>query len=741
MMLRTDWIDRTLAVAALAGTALVACSALAEIPGDFSTLSTAGTATFNGDVLICSGHPWIDVRCPSMAGGAVGDGIHDDTAAIQATIDAAIANNWPVNLSAGTYKVTSTLTIDYAGQASQGFRLMSRGATIDGRAIPAGPVLRVQCSGGAPGAPTDCFYFKQEGLLFVFADTSDYAVVVGNDDFSDAHNTIKFDHLNVNNRNTASAAGGCRFNYVLDSDLWVACVSAGGGAGLAFEQTQFSRISGSGTARGTGGRGLVLEQGFNYANTFFALDLEESPICLSITTPHDGQNTFVSPYFACTTAIDATASKHNVLINPTFAGNVVNRGPQSVGIEIIGNGNWSHWQFPAVASYIAVPIDDKTVLSSFNAPGNVLSVSLPAPGAVRAGWSMGFASDNGNGITVTPASGSILAGDKVLPSLTLGPGNYEYAELVSDGSQYRLTNASRNTRTANGVESRDWPGNWLYPASPGYAATLADNGTVLSSFNTVEGLTVILPSTAGLPSGWSIGFATDNGKRVTIETNGSGGGQILYPKSQASGVASLSLAGNQFEFLMLQYDGAGNFRVLQASPATAQAIGMAGTGSIGRWRFPAVSAYHAKLDDNGTAISSFNSPTTYMAVTLPSVETINAGWTIAVASDNNKSTSVQVEGGNGEQILVPGTLGAQSSLSLSSSTSGYELVTLQFDGSNFRVISATPLSANAAGMSVQIGTPPSSSAACQTGALQADGSYLYFCSAPNTWKRAVLSSF
>ena len=130
-----------------------------------------------------------------------------------------------------------------------------------------------------------------------------------------------------------------------------------------------------------------------------------------------------------------------------------------------------------------------------------------------------------------------------------------------------------------------------------------------------------------------------------------------------------------------------------------------------------------------------------MAVTLPPVGAITAGWTIAIASDNNKSTSVQVDGGGGEKILVPGTLGAQNSLSLSSNASGYELVTLQFDGSNFRILGMTPLSANAAGMSVLIGTPASSSAACQTGALQSDGSYLYFCSAPNTWKRAALSSF
>lgn len=739
-MSRTGWIDRALA-AALTGTALVSGSALAQAPGDFSTLAAQGAATFNGDVLICSGRPWIDVRCPNLAGGAVGDGNHDDTGAIQAAIDAGVANNWPVHLSAGTYKISAMVTIDYAGQAKSGFRLISEGATIDGRAIAAGPVLQVKCSGGVPGAPADCFYFKQEGVLFVLADTPGYAVAIGNDDFSDAHNTIKLDHLNINNRNTGSAAGGCRFNYVLDSDLWAACVSAGGGAGLALEQTQFSRISGSGTAQGTGGRGLVLENGYNYANTFLALDLEVSPVCLSITTPHDGQNTFVSPYFSCTTAVDATASKHNLLVNPTFAGTVVNRGPQSAGIEVIGNGNWAQWQFPAAATYTAVPIDDKTVLSSFNAPGNSLSVSLPAPDAVRAGWSIGLASDNGKGVTATPASGVILAGGKALPSLMLGPGNYEYAELVSDGSQYRLTGATRNTRTANGLESRDWPGNWLYPASPGYAATQADNGNVLSSFNTLNGLTVTLPSTAGLPSGWSIGFATDDGKNLTVHVNDTGGGQILYPKNRAGGITSLSLAGNQFEFLMLQYDGAGNFRILQASPATAQAIGMAGAGAVDRWLFPAASAYAAKLDDNGAAISSFNSPASFMTVTLPPIATVSAGWTIAVTSDNNKSASVQVEGSGGEKILVPGTLGVQNSLTLSGSASGYELVTLQFDGSNFRVVGMTPLSANAAGMSVLIGTPASSSAACQTGAFQSDGVYLYFCSAPNSWKRAALSSF
>jgi len=84
-MLPVKWIDRALTAAAVLGCALVAGSALAQAPGSFSTLSTTGTATLNGDVLMCAGRPWIDVRCPSMAGGAVGDGSHDDTSAIQAT--------------------------------------------------------------------------------------------------------------------------------------------------------------------------------------------------------------------------------------------------------------------------------------------------------------------------------------------------------------------------------------------------------------------------------------------------------------------------------------------------------------------------------------------------------------------------------------------------------------------------------------------------------------------------------
>ena len=659
-----------------------------------SSLNITGQSTLQGPVLMCSGSPWIDVGC----NGATGDGSHDDTAAINATISAAISSGSPVHFPAGTYKVTSPVIIDYAGRASKGFRLISEGAIIDGRTIASAPVLQIQCSGGTSASPTGCFYFKEEGTLFVDGNSAAYTVVFGKTDFSDAHNSAKIDHLIVNNASTAPGAGGCQFNYVLDSDLYAVCVSSGGAAGLAFEQVQFSRISGAGTAEGTGGRGVVLENGYNFSNTFFALDLEVSPICLSITFNHNGLNTFVSPYFDCVTAVSSTASVGNVLINPNYGGATINYGPLASGISVVGTGSRAGWLFPVAASYVAGPIDDGLNVSSYNASGASMTVTLPSISSLNAGWSMGFASDNGKGMTINAPSGSIVSGGKSVGSISLGPGNYEYVRLQSDGNNFRVTYATRNTRLANGFEPPPWPSNWLFPSSSGYQAGLSDNGNTLSSYNSPAGLTVSLPATTGLPNGWSMGFATDNNKGLTIQVNTSSGGHILWPGSGAlqSSLAMANTSQGAYEFIVLQYDGNGNFRVVQATPATAQAIGMSGAAGITHWSFPAVSAYSAGISDNGNVVSSFNSPAPYLAVTLPSTTSLPMGWTIGIATDANKTASVQVNSTSGGHIVYPGSGATATSASLASTN--YELLVLQFDGNNFRVVETTPATASLLGI-------------------------------------------
>jgi hypothetical protein len=847
-----------------------ACAALtarsfAQSPGNFSTLSTTGTATLGGDVLMCSGRPWIDVRC----NGAVGDDSHDDTTAIQTTINSAIANNWPLHIPAGTYKVTAGLVIDYASQAANGFRLISNGATLDGRGVPTGPVIQIQCGGGSSASPTGCFYFKEEGSLFVNANAPGYAVIVGKTDFSDAHNSIKIDHLIVNNSSASPSAGACQFNDVLDSDIYAVCDSSGGAAGMAFEQTQFSRVSGSATASGTGGRGVVLENGYNFSNTFFGLDLEVSPTCLSITFNHNGLNTFVSPYFDCVTAVNATSSTSNILINPNYGGNVINFGPNSVGMSVQGTGSRAKWIFPSTATYTAAPIDDGISISSYNAPGASMVVTLPPVANVNSGWSMAVATDNGKGMTVDAPTGNIVLGGKFVPSVTLGGGNYEYLRVQSDGNNWRIVSSTRNTRLNMGFEPPPWPSNWLYPTSSGYAATLGDNGNTLSSYDTSGGLTVTLPPTTSLPNGWSMGFATDNNKPLTVAVNSTAGGRIIWPGSGASAM-SVSLANNSegaYEYLTVQYDSlsaGGNFRVVDATPATWQAIGGIGSASISHWSFPSGStAYAANRADNGNVISAYNSTGAFLTVILPPTNTISMGWTIGLTNDNGKIANVQVNSTSGGNILYPGSGNALNNLSLASgnyellvlrfdgsnfrvteatpataaltgmsgstpdinrwnfpsaatyaagpsdngnalssyntsagltvtlpatttiapgwtmgfatddgkplavqvnevsggsileparggtSTSSialaagqnYEFLQLRFDGSNFRIVGATPQTINALGGLISPGTPASSGAPCNVGQLQADINYLYFCAAPNTWKRAALSSF
>src|SRR5207237_673773 len=176
--------------------------------------------------------------------------------------------------------------------------------------------------------------------------------------------------------------------------------------------------------------------------------------------------------------------------------------------------------------------------------------------------------------------------------------------------------------------------------------------------------------------------------------NNATGGHIVWPGSGGS-QTSLAMANTSqgaYEFMVLQYDGSGIFRVLEATPATAQAIGMVGAAGISHWSFPTVSSYTATVADNGNVISSLNSSASYLAVTLPSTTAVPMGWTIGIATDGNKTAAVQTNSTSGGRILYPGSGATTTSASLAGAN--YELLVLQFDGGNFRVIQATPATVN-----------------------------------------------
>jgi hypothetical protein len=291
-------------------------------------IAATGPAGPQSTPAACSANPWVDVRCY----GATGNGITDDTAAINRALAAALESDEPLFLPHGKFRITRTLVIDYKIRADSGFRLISMGAVIDGKSISWAPVLEILCSSGNPHAPMGCFYFNEQGTLFVNADSDGYAVVIGRRDFSDAQNSIKIDHLIVNNSNPGARAGGLQLNYVLSAQIFAIADSAGGAAGIALEQTQISHIGGAGSASAKGGAGLLIENGYSFANTIDGMDLEVAPTCLVIASRNATHNTFISPYMACPTAVNSTAGNNTQLVNPLFAGNVKKQFAAAVGV-------------------------------------------------------------------------------------------------------------------------------------------------------------------------------------------------------------------------------------------------------------------------------------------------------------------------------------------------------------------------------------------------------------------------
>jgi polygalacturonase len=132
---------------------IVAASATAAAPAKASPGGTGPEAS------ACSADAWVDVRCY----GATGNGVADDTAAMQRALAAALENDQPLFLSPGTFRITRPLVIDYKTRADTGFRLISMGAVINGKSIATAPVLEIVMLGGQPARAQGLLLFQRTG--------------------------------------------------------------------------------------------------------------------------------------------------------------------------------------------------------------------------------------------------------------------------------------------------------------------------------------------------------------------------------------------------------------------------------------------------------------------------------------------------------------------------------------------------------------------------------------------------
>jgi hypothetical protein len=206
---------------------------------------------------------------------------------LQAAADAAVALDLPLVLPRGDY--SGPLVIDYTQRAATGFELISHRATIHGK-------LLIRCQ-------RDCFYFHQEGTLFVSGDEPDALLEIGNEDLSDPQNSIKLEHVIVNNGSSDQGATACRFNAVLNAEIHAVCDTAGG-AGIRMEQVQFSLLQGAASA--SNGVGIIMENGYTFGTTIEAMDIEASRVCYRYTSAHASGNVALAPYLNCQTVLEAS---------------------------------------------------------------------------------------------------------------------------------------------------------------------------------------------------------------------------------------------------------------------------------------------------------------------------------------------------------------------------------------------------------------------------------------------------
>ena len=255
----------------------------------------------------------------------------NSTAGIRAAISAALTGGHPLYLPQGKYKISGELVIDTTGTG--GIKIISDNAALDAAAIPSGPALMLQRSGGTPGSPAVDSGSQITGSLAITeAQASGYSVVVGKADFSDRWNGFRADRLAVTNSSTAGGSGGVQLNYLMVAELNISASISGGSASvgaLALEQVQNSRLSGFANAAGATAPSVLIENGTSTGNTIAGENFGSSNTCLSVTVSGASAALLV-PQFNCTTAVNAPTSGPGLqLISPLYGG--TNAGPISSG--------------------------------------------------------------------------------------------------------------------------------------------------------------------------------------------------------------------------------------------------------------------------------------------------------------------------------------------------------------------------------------------------------------------------
>ena len=185
------------------------------------------------------------------------------------TINTAMTNNWPVHIPAGTYKVTSQLTIDYAGQASKRLppdlaRRRYRWPRRSG-----GPVPRSSAAAALRPARPAVSISRKKGSLFIDADTNGLRLCPRQARFL---RCSQLDQDRSSGRQQRQQRSDSRRMPIQlcarQRSFMPSAMQRAAALEWRLSRPNFRALPVPASASGSGGRGLVLENGYNFSNTF-----------------------------------------------------------------------------------------------------------------------------------------------------------------------------------------------------------------------------------------------------------------------------------------------------------------------------------------------------------------------------------------------------------------------------------------------------------------------------------------
>lgn len=239
---------------------------------------------------LTSGSEWLNLQ--DYPFNAVGNGIADDTAAVNAWIAAVVSSGTPGYAPTGRYKITSQMFWDMTSRPT-GIKIFGdgSGATIfDVTAVASTPQFLI---GGSAGNYFNCSF----GDFGVDGSSSGITFQIGHSDFSDPINSSLFYNINVKNAVSTGSPVACTLGYLVTNTFINLETNNGGSVGTSLQMLQSVNNTFVSGSYSTGAIGVNMLTGYNYGNTFTATDIENTVTCLQVDTAKAHSNTFIGGQF------------------------------------------------------------------------------------------------------------------------------------------------------------------------------------------------------------------------------------------------------------------------------------------------------------------------------------------------------------------------------------------------------------------------------------------------------------